>query len=129
MDVAAHQFSGGSIDHPVSFQRRNARKGGRGDDDVEMAAFPRSRVAFVLRTVVADFEQGRVQRGFEREAKAIRARGGHEGSLVSTPRSKYRMMPKRKTRASGNEIQTLKVTQSASLRVMATQMFTKPSTT
>ena len=61
MDVAAHQFSGGSIDHPVPFQRGNPGEAGGGDDDVEMAAFSRARVAFVLRAVIANLEQGRVQ--------------------------------------------------------------------
>ena len=130
MDVAAHQFSGGSIDHPVPFQRGNPGEAGGGDDDVEMTPFARTGVALVLRAVIANLEQGRMQGGFERGAKPLGARGRiHVGSRVSAPRIRYRMTPKRNTSASGNAIHTLNVTQSDSLRVMATQMLAKPSST
>ena len=51
MDVAAHQFSGGSIDHPVPLQRGNAGKARRSDNHVEMAAFPRAN-RFLTRDTV-----------------------------------------------------------------------------
>ena len=90
MDVAAHQFSGGSIDHPVPFQRGSAGESRRGDDDVEMTAFARTGVAFVLRAVVADFEQGRVQRGFERDAQTLRRACSRGFLRLSAPRSRSR---------------------------------------
>ena len=118
MDVAAHQFSGGSIDHPVPLQRGNAGEAGGGDDDVKMAAFPCARVAFVLRAVVADFEQGRVQGGFERRPQTI-ARGTRSRGLLG------RILRAADTGLTPNDedagqrattIQTLNETQSASLR-------------
>ena len=117
MDVAAHQLGGGSIDHPVPFERRNPGEAGRGDDHVEMAAFARARVAFVLRAVVADLEQGRVQGGFECQAQALSARAGAHGadSLDSTPRNRYSKTPTMKIIAAGRAIQTLKKAHSCSL--------------
>ena len=73
MDVAAHQFGGGSIDHPMSFERGHAREAGGGDDDVEMAAFTRAGVAGVFGAVIADLEQRGMQGRFERGAQPIGA--------------------------------------------------------
>ena len=111
----------------MPFQRGDAGECRCRDDDVKMATFARTGVAFVFRAVIANLEQGRLQRGFERDAEPVGARRAHEGSLANAPRSRYRMTPKRKTIASGNEIQSLNLTQSPSLRVRATQMFAKPS--
>src|SRR5262245_57555320 len=95
-----------------------------------MAAFTRAGVPDVFGAVVADLELARVERGLERRAQAVHARGGVHGadsSFVKTPRSRYSTTPTMKTMASGTAIQTLKVTQSASLRVLAIQMFANPS--
>ena len=73
MDVAAHQFGGGSIDHPMPFQRGDAGKLRRRDHDVEMAAFAGAGVAGMFGAVIAYFEQARVQGGFERGTKAVHA--------------------------------------------------------
>ena len=66
MDVPAHEFSGGSIDHPMPLHLRHAVERGGGDGDVEMPAFARAGMADVPGAVVADFEQRRVQRLLER---------------------------------------------------------------
>jgi len=134
MDVAAHQFSGGSIDHPMPFQRGNAGKARRRDHDVEMATFASPGVAGVFGAVIANLEQTRMQSGFERCTQAIRSRTRAHGadsfdSFENTPRSRYNTTPTMKIMAKGTAIQTLKVTQSASLRVLATQMFANPSST
>ena len=84
VDVAAHQFSGGSIDHPVPFQRGDAGKARRRDHDVEMAAFASTGVAGVFRAVVANLEQGRVQGGLERCPQAVDARTGVTVPIPST---------------------------------------------
>ena len=117
MDVAAHQFSGGSIDHPVPFQRGNAGEGRGRDDDVEMAAFARAGVAFVFRAVIANLEQGRMQGGFERGAQPLGARAHVDSSAPTLsdqyPRSIQNMRPAVNTNTSGMIIQVLKNTQSS----------------
>src|SRR5688572_35187 len=55
--VPAHQFGGGSIDHPMSFDRRHAGEGRGRNDHVEMAALARSCVSGVFGAVVANLEQ------------------------------------------------------------------------
>src|SRR6185295_10605722 len=97
------------------------------DDHVKVTALARARVAGVLRAVVADLEQRGIQR-LQRRAQLVDARGVHV--LVSLRNSGNRiqaMTPKETTMATGPAIHTLNVTQSDSLRFIATQMFTKPS--
>src|SRR5262245_19928880 len=53
MDVLAHQFRGGSIDHPVHLHLSGALEGRGGDGHVEMAALARAGMADVLVAVVA----------------------------------------------------------------------------
>src|SRR5882672_11968040 len=108
--VAAHEFSGGSIDHPMSFQCRDARETGRDDHDVKMPALARAGVASVLCTVVADVEQRRMQRGFEDGAQALDARA-HSDSFGWYPRSSQKMRPTVNANKSGTVIHTLKKTQ------------------
>jgi len=133
MDVAAHQFGGGSIDHPMPFQRGDAGKPRRRDHDVEMATFAGAGVAGMFGAVIAYFEQAGMQGGFERCTKAFYARSAHGAdsldSFMNAPRTRYSAMPTMKIIARGTAIQTLKVTQSASLRVLATQMFANPNST
>ena len=133
MDVAAHQFSGGSIDHPVSLQRGDSGKARRRDHDVEMTAFASPGVAGMFGAVIAYLEQARMQGGFERCTQAFYARSTHGAdsldSFMITLRSRYSAMPTMKIIARGTAIQTLKATQSASLRVLATQMFANPNST
>jgi hypothetical protein len=110
---------------------RDAVEGRGGNDDVEMAAFARTGMADVTGTVVADFEQRRIQRLFERRAQAFNARHSvHEAlSLPNSPRSAHNTTAIVKTMAMGGAIQTLNNTQSDSLRFSATQMLTRPSAT
>lgn len=133
VDVAAHQFGGGSIDHPVSLHLRDPVEDCRGNDHVEMAALTRAGVADVLRAVVANLEPHGLQ-GLQRRAQPFHPIAGrslaHEArSLASRPRSAHNTTANVNTMAMGGAIQTLNNTQSASLRFSATQMFTKPSAT
>jgi len=102
----------------------------RRNRDVEMTAFARARVAGVSGTVIADFEQGRVQCLFQCGAQARYARRvAHEAlSFPSAPRSIHNMRPMENTMATGGRIHTLNVTQSASERFSATQMLATPRT-
>ena len=126
MYFAAHQFSGGSIDHPVPFQRGDAGEARRRDDDVEMATFARTGMASVLRAVIPDLQQGRVQGVFEYRPQTLDTRI-HGASFANMPRNSHSTTPNENTVASGTAIHTLKVTQSLSLRFSATQMLTVPS--
>ena len=130
MDGMFHLCGEELVDLPMALEGPATLKlrGNDGHHEVS-AARGRSGMTGMFGAVVADLEQGRVQRGLERDSKAVGARHAHEGSLANAPRSRYRMTPNRKTMASGMEIQSLNLTQSASLRVMATQMFAKPSST
>ena len=118
MDVAAHQFSGGSIDHPMPFQRGNPGKARCRDYDVEMAAFASSGMAGVFRAVIANLEQAWMQGGFERCTQALLTRTRAHGAdsfdaLVNTPRSRYSTTPIMTIIAAGIAIQALKKTQSS----------------
>ena len=130
VNVAAHQFSGGSIDHPMALDAGDPVEGRRRDGDVEMAAFARTRVAGVTGAVVTDFEQGGMKLPLQDGAQARHARRlVHEAlSFPSAPRSIHSMRPMENTIATGGRIQTLKVTQSASDLFSATQMLATPST-
>ena len=93
MDVAAHQFSGGSIDHPMPFQRGNAGKARRRDHDVEMATFAGPGVAGMFGAVIANLEQARMQSGFERCTQTLHSRTCAHGAdsfdaFVNTPRNR-----------------------------------------
>ncbi len=57
VNVTAHEFSGGSIDHPMALYLRHAVEGGRGDGHVKMAAFAGTGVTDVFGTVIANLEQ------------------------------------------------------------------------
>ena len=128
MDVAAHQFSGGSIDHPVSFQRGHAGEARGGDDDVEMAAFTRAGVAVMFRAVVANLEQGRMQGGFERGAQAIaRACSRRRFLRRSYAAQQIEHDADDEDHRQRTAIQTLKVTQSASLRCRRSRCSRSPA--
>src|SRR5690348_6868241 len=129
VDVAAHQFSGGSIDHPMALHLRPPGERGRGDGHVEMAALTRAGMPDVSGAVVADLEQDRLQ-GLQGGPQPLDALRGHEAlSLPNRPRSVHNTTASVNTMATGGAIQTLNSTQSASLRFSATQMFTSPSAT
>jgi len=129
MDAVAQQFSGGSIDHPMSLHLRQPGEGGGGNGDVEMPAFARTCMSDVFRAVIADLEQYGMQR-LQRGPQPLDAVHAHEGlSLANTPRSVHSTTASVNTIAMGGAIQTLKSTQSASLRFSATQMLTRPSAT
>jgi hypothetical protein len=89
MDVAAHQFSGGSIDHPMPFERRDSGEARGGNYDVEMTAFACPGMTGVPRAVVTDFEQAWVQGGFERCTQPLHARTCAHGA-GSFVKSKWR---------------------------------------
>ena len=130
VNVTAHEFSGGSIDHSMSLYLRHAVEGGRGDRHVKMATFAGTGVTDVFGTVIANLEHGRMQRLFERGAQALDARRIAHAvfSLLTAPRSIQNNRPSVVTMAKGVSIQTLNVTQSASERFSATQMFANPKT-
>jgi len=129
VNITAHQFSGGSIDHPVPFYRSPPLECSGGNRDVEMATFASTRMAGMLGAVVTDLEQRRMQCVLERGAQPLDARGGIHGvgPFLNRSRSNQKIMPNVKTRTTGKLIQTLKVTQADSLMVSATQMFAVPS--
>lgn len=129
MDVPAHQFGGGSIDHPVPLDRRDTGERRRRDDHVEMAAFACAGMAGVLRTVVTDLEAHGMERRFERGPQPRDALGRHVGeSFVNrTSRSAQNIAASVATIAMGGAIHTLKVTHSVTLRWRAIQMFAVPS--
>jgi len=64
--VPAHEFSGGSIDHPMTLHLRHPGERRSGNGHVEMTPFAGARMSNVLVAVIADFEQrgmqGRLQR-------------------------------------------------------------------
>ena len=130
VNVTAHEFSGGSIDHPMALYLRHAVEGGRGDGHVKMATFAGTGVTDMFGTVIANLEHGRMQRLFERGAQTLDARRiAHAAfSLLTAPRSIQNNRPSVVTMAKGVSIQTLNVTQSASERFSATQMFANPKT-
>ena len=98
VNIAAHQFGGGSIDHPMSFHRRHPLEGVRGDGDVEVAAFTRAGMTGMPGAVIADLEPGRMQRGFQRGAQEFNPRRAHEDSFSnSIPRNSHRMTPSENT--------------------------------
>ena len=72
VDVPAHQFGGGSIDHPVSLHRGHAGERRGRDLDVKMPAFARAGMAGMLGAVVADLEQRRAA-GLQRRAQPLDA--------------------------------------------------------
>lgn len=129
MNVAAHQFSGRSIDHPVSFHRRHPVEGGSGNRHVKMAAFARAGMPRVFGAVVTDVEQRRVQCMLERGAQPLDAGCAHGVPSLANSwlRNSQTMTPSDITMPSGPAIQTLKETQSLSLRLNAIQMFATPS--
>lgn len=114
-----HQFSGGSINHPVSLHLRGALEGRCDDGDVEMAAFPRTGMAGMLGAVVADLEQGRLQRLLERGPELFdpRAHADLSGVVEGCWRMIQTTMPAMNTKASGIETKTLKFTQASRLIV------------
>ena len=83
VNVPAHQFSGGSIDHPMSLYLRDALEGRRHDGDVEMAAFACAGVTGVFGAVVANLEQGGVQR-FSSAARSLSTRRAHADCPVQS---------------------------------------------
>ena len=108
--VAAHEFSGGSIDHPVPFHRRVTGEGRRRDHYVKVPTLARTGVAFMFGAVVANVEQRRMQRSFEGGAQAFDPRA-HQDSFGWYPRSSQNMRPAVNTNTSGKVIQVLKNTQ------------------
>ena len=114
----------------MALHLRNAVESCGGDGDVEMAAFSRTGMPDVSGAVVTDFEQRRMQRRLQCATQALDAFGAHDAdSLWNAPRNTHSTMASVNTMATGGAIQTLKSTQSDSLRFSATQMFTKPSST
>jgi len=129
VDVSAHQFGGGSIDHSMSLYLRDPVERGRGDGHVEMATFARAGVPGVLRAVVTDFERDGLQALQGRTQSIDARRCVHEGlSLVKAPRMTHNTIASVTTIATMGAMTTLKRTQSASLRLSAIQIFTPPST-
>lgn len=114
MDVAAHQFGGGSIDHPVAFHRASPGEGRGGDRDVEVAALTRAGVPRVLGAVIADVEARRPESRFERRAQSVGTLA-HRGAS-GTSRRIQKITPSVNTNASGSTTQALKVTQVDSLK-------------
>ena len=117
VDIAAHQFSGGSIDHPVALHLRDALEGGGGNRDVKVSAFARTGMAGMPGTVVADLEQGRMQ-ALQRRSQPLDARA-HVGcsglSFSSWPRISQNTMATLNRKSRGIESQDLKSTQAFSL--------------
>ena len=129
VDISAHQFGGGSIDHSMSLYLRDPVEHGRGDDHVEMAAFARPGMAGVLRAVVADFEHHGLQALQGRPQAIDPRRCAHEVlSLLKAPRMTHNTIAIVTTIATMGAMTTLKRTQSASLRLSAIQILTAPST-
>ena len=128
MNVLAQKRGGGSIDHPMALYLRRAVEHRRGNDHVEMAALAGTGVTNMFGAVIANLEQGRVQRLLERGAQALDARRiGHAVfPLLTAPRNIHINRPSVVTMANGVSLQTLNVTQSASERFRATQMFASP---
>ena len=112
----------------MPFDRVPAAEGGGGDGDVEMAAFTRAGVTGMPGAVVADVELSGRERGLERGAQPgdpvahdAFSRENSTSRSIHAPRLNVTTMP------TGPAIQTLKNTQSASLRLSATQMLATPS--
>ena len=128
VNVLAHELGGGSIDHPMSLHLRHAVERGGGDGHMKMAAFARTGMADVFGAVVANLEQRRMQRILESGTQACDARRVTHApfSVLTAPRNIRYPSPSVVTSANGVRIQTLKVTQSASGRFSATQMFARP---
>lgn len=116
MDVAAHQFSDGSIDHSMALADGEPGERGGGDDDVEMPALAGSRMTGVRRTVIADFQQRGRERRLQRGAQAIDA-SAHGDFPAAGSRMIHSTRPSVKTKSKGTTTQVLKVTQVASLMV------------
>src|SRR3954467_10723383 len=100
-DVAAHQFSGGSIDHPMPLHLRQPGEGCGADGHVEMPAFARARMADVPGAVVTNLEQYGLQ-ALQRGPQPFDALRAHDVlSLVSTPRRVHNTTVSVNTMATG----------------------------
>ena len=116
VDVAAHQFSGGSIDHSMSLYPGDTFEGRRDDGDVKMPALARAGMAGVFGAVVANFEQGRMERLLERGAQPFdpRAHTDSPGPAESGDwRRIQKMTPRVNANASGIITNDLKLTQAS----------------
>lgn len=109
---------------------RDTLERGRHDGDVEMAAFARAGVTDVLGTVVADFEQGGVQRLLERGTQSFDP-AAHADSPGPAEEGDRRMIHKTRpnvnTNNSGTATKVLKLTQACWLMRNAIQRFAAPS--
>ena len=126
VNVPAHQFSGGSIDHSMPLHLREAREGRRDDGDVEMPALARAGVAGMFGTVVTNLEQRGMQRLFERGAQSLDA-GAHADSLLGCPRMIQNTIPRVNTNNNGTATKVLKFTQASWLMRKAIQRLAAPS--
>ena len=126
VNFAAHQFSGGSIDHPMSLDAGDTVEGRRGDGDVEMATFSRAWVAGVSGAVVSNFQHGWMQRLLQNRAEPVDTRT-HVGSLGWYPRSNQNVTLAVNTNIAGMKNQVFSETQVASGRLYAAQRLNAPS--
>jgi len=117
MYVAAHQFSGGSIDHSMSLHPRDPFEGRRDNGDVEMAALARAGMTGMSGAVVADFEQRRMQRLLECGAQPVDARAHADSPGPEEVGDCWRMIQKMmlavNTNTNGITTKDLKLTQAS----------------
>jgi hypothetical protein len=113
VNVATHQFGGGSIDHPMSLHLRDPVEGGCRDGDVEVSAFARAGMADVPGAVVTNLEQGRMQGGLQRGPQPFHP-FAHVGSFSWKPRISQNVVKAVKMKMAGRKNQVLSATQVAS---------------
>ena len=110
---------------------RDTLERGRHYGDVEMAAFARAGMAGMLGTVVADFEQGGVQRLLERGTQSFDAAAHADSPGPLEEDDGLRMIQKTRpnvnTNNSGTVTKVLKLTQASWLMRNAIQRLAAPS--